>query len=102
MREFALEWVGRNSNTINKRSYTLKVIQCSDLNILPFTVLQRLFITRTRLYNFDLLKPKFYILKLGFTGVYINFRISALNIDCGFSLEPPRRGGSYEYPQSRF
>ena len=26
------------------------------------------------------------------------FHISALNIDCGYSLEPPRRGGSNEYP----
>ena len=29
-------------------------------------------------------------------------RISAQNIDCGYSLEPPRRGGSNEYPQSMF
>ena len=28
--------------------------------------------------------------------------ISAQNIDCGYSLEPPRRGGSYECPQSMF
>ena len=30
------------------------------------------------------------------------FHISARNIDCGYSLEPPRprRGGSNEYPQS--
>ena len=28
--------------------------------------------------------------------------ISALNIDCGYSLEPPRWGGSNEYPQSMF
>ena len=27
------------------------------------------------------------------------FHISAQNIDCGYSLEPPRRGGSNEYPQ---
>ena len=26
--------------------------------------------------------------------------ISDQNIDCGYSLEPPRRGGSNEYPQS--
>ena len=38
--------------------------------------------------------------KLGFTGVYIIFHISAQNIDCGYSLELPRRGGSNEYPQS--
>ena len=24
------------------------------------------------------------------------------NIDCGYSLEPPHRGGSNEYPQSMF
>ena len=30
------------------------------------------------------------------------FHTSAQNIDCGYSLEPPRRGGSYEYPQSMF
>ena len=26
----------------------------------------------------------------------------AQNIDCGYSLEPPRRGSSNEYPQSMF
>ena len=35
------------------------------------------FITKTCLYNFDPLKPHFYIVKLGFTGVYIIFLISA-------------------------
>ena len=54
-------------------------------------------ITKTRLYNFDPLKPQFFIVKLGFTGVYIIFLISTQNIDCGYSLEPPRRGGSNEY-----
>ena len=71
-------------------------------------------ITKTRLYSFDPLIPHFYIVKLGFTGVYIIFLISAKKhrlwvlvrtascIDCGYSLEPPRRGGSNEYPQSMF
>ena len=27
------------------------------------------------------------------------FLIFAQNIDCGYTLEPPRRGGSNEYPQ---
>ena len=31
-----------------------------------------------------------------------SFHISAHNIDCGYSLEPPRRGGSSEYPHSMF
>ena len=60
------------------------------------------YITETCLYDFDPLKPHFYIVKLGFTGVYIIFLIPAQNIDCGYPLEPPRRGGSNEYPQSMF
>ena len=36
-------------------------------------------ITKTYLCNFDPLKPHFYIVKLRFTGVYINFDISAKN-----------------------
>ena len=59
-------------------------------------------ITKTRLYNFDPLKPHFYIVKLGSTGVYIIFLISAKIIDCGYSLEPPRKGGSNEYTESMF
>ena len=30
------------------------------------------------------------------------FNFFAQNIDCGYTLEPPRRGGSNEYPQSMF
>ena len=58
----------------------------------------------------------FYIVKLGFTGVYIIFLISAQKHRLWvlirtastqkhrlwYSLEPPRRGGSSEYPQSMF
>ena len=52
--------------------------------------------------SFDPLKPHFYIVKLGFTGVYIIVLISVQNIDCGYSLELPRRGGSNKYSQSMF
>ena len=44
--------------------------------------------------------PHFYIVKLGFAGVYLLFLFLLQNIDCGYSLEPPRRGGSNVYPQS--
>ena len=37
----------------------------------------RMNITKTHLYSFDPLKPHFYIVKLGFTGVYVIFLISA-------------------------
>ena len=59
-------------------------------------------ITKTRLYKFDPFKPHFYIVKLGFTRVYSIFLILLKNIDCRYSLEPPCRGGSNEYPQSIF
>ena len=60
----------------------------------------RIQITKTYLNN--PLKPHFYIVKLGFTGVCIISLFLLKNIDCGYSLEPPRRGGSNEYPQSIF
>ena len=47
-------------------------------------------------------KPHFYIVKLGFTEVYIFSYFCSRNIECGYSLEPPCWGGSNEYPQSMF
>ena len=42
---------------------------------------------------------KFYLQKTENFQIKISyiFHISAQNIDCGYSLEPPRRGGSNEY-----
>ena len=47
---------------------------------------------------------KFYLQKMAIFHIKNSdiFHISAQNIDCGYSLEPPRRGGSNEYPQSMF
>ena len=59
-------------------------------------------ITKIYLYNFDPLKPYFYIVKLGLQGYTLFLLFLLKNIDCGYSLEPPRRGGSNEYPQSMF
>ena len=36
------------------------------------------------------LKPHFCIVKLWFVGVYLFFLFLLQNIDCGYSLEPPR------------
>ena len=46
-------------------------------------------ITKTCLYNFDPLKPHFYVVKLGFRGVYIIILISAQKHRLWYSLEPP-------------
>ena len=59
-------------------------------------------IRQTCLYKFDPLKPHFYIVKLGFTGVYIIFLFLLKNMDCGYSLELPQWGGSNAYPQPMF
>ena len=40
--------------------------------------------------------------KKGFARVYLFFIFLIKNIDCGYSLEPPRRGGSNVYPRSMF
>ena len=51
--------------------------RCFCCSCLLFVCVFLLFITKTCLYNFDPLKPHFYIVKLGFTEVYIIFLISA-------------------------
>ena len=55
-----------------------------------------LYITKTRLFkyieNFNTKNWKFQIKNSDI------FHISAQNIDCGYSLEPLRWGGSNEYP----
>ena len=43
---------------------------------------------KTLLYNFDL-EPHFYIVKLGFTGIYIIFLVLLRYMDCGRSLRVP-------------
>ena len=54
-------------------------------------------ITKTRLFkyteNFTTKKMAFFF-QIKISDI---FHISAQNIDCGYSLEPPRRGGSNEY-----
>ena len=55
-------------------------IICLIMNIQPvmlIILIVLMSITKTRLYNFNPLKPHFYIVELGFTGVYIIFLISA-------------------------
>ena len=50
------------------------------------------FIRKTRPCNEYPVKPHFYIAKLGYAGVYIDFLFLVRNIDCGYLLE----GGSFK------
>ena len=61
-------------------------------------------ITKTCLYDVDPLKAHFYIVKLGFPGVYIILLTSAQKHGLWVLVRTasPRRGGSNEYPQSMF
>ena len=55
-------------------------------------LLDKIIITKTYLYNIDPLKPHFYIIKLGFTGVCIILAYFSAKkiIYCRYSLETPR------------
>ena len=70
--------------------------------IINLKAVKNLIIMKTWPCNEYPLKPHFYIVKLGYAGVYLFFLFLLQNIDCGYSLEPPRRGGSNVYPQSMF
>ena len=58
-------------------------------------------ITKTRLFKYmeSFTSKKTKIFQIKNSDI---FHIFGQNIDCGYSLEPPRRGGSNEYPQSMF
>ena len=63
---------------IRLRSSTpFKYIMMFNARTVSFCGQHSLCIAQTRLYNVDLLKPHCYIVKLGFTGVYIFVLISA-------------------------
>ena len=87
-------------NTLAEEA-TLREATTSKLLCFPSENGSVLNITKTRLFKYTekLLPPKNE--KFQIKNVDI-FHTSAQNIDCGYSLEPPRRGGSYEYPQFMF
>ena len=65
-------------------------------------IIPNAFIRKTCPCNIYPLEPHFYIAKLGYAGVYLLFLFLLQNIHCGYTLEPPRRGGSNVYPQCMF
>ena len=66
-----------------------------------FPLAYRLLALRKHAYSniLKILSPKNEYFQIKNSDIFL---ISAQNIDCGYSLEPPRRGGSNEYPQSMF
>ena len=69
----------------------------------PFSIVITLIITKTSLIKVFKSTKNFTSTNWQFTDINSdNFHISAQNIDCGYSLEPPWRGGSNEYRQLLF
>ena len=84
----------RNTSRATSPTQTKSEFSCSQLHNL---------ITKTCLYNIDPLKPHILYSKTGvYRGILYFFSFLLKSLDCGYSLEPPRRGGSNEYPQSMF
>ena len=77
----------------------IKGFRSSDFITIVKGISMRTHQEKTCLYNFDPLKPHFYIVKLGFAGVYIIFLISAQKHRLWVLT---RRGGSNEYTQYMF
>ena len=99
--EFVMYQLGllRNMPDFTIRNICISVV-FSYIQACPNCLPISKYITKPCLYNFDLFKPHFHIVKLGFTGVCIMFLLK--NIDCRYSLELARRGVSNEYQQSIF
>ena len=78
-----LQCYGKNKkkNKYNKKKVSLSSAEFAQraikLNSIGGAQVNSWIITKTCLYNFDPRKPLFYIIKLGFTGVYIIFLVSA-------------------------
>ena len=70
--------------------------------LLSMCIIIFVFTRKTCPCNVYHLKPHSNTEGLGFAGVYIFFLLLLQNIDGGYSLEPPRSGGSILYPQSMF
>ena len=76
----------------------IKTLSILHRHVIVMRMVPKICIMQTCPCNVYPLTPHFYIVKLGFTGVYIIFLFLLQNIDCGYSLEPPQRGGSNVYP----
>ena len=69
-------------------------------NILRASYHFKLYITKTRLFKYieNFISKNTENFQIKISDI---FHISAQNIDCGYSSEPPRRGGSNEYPRNK-
>ena len=87
-----IQWCSQNAVILRTSRNNLKQKVCQSL--LP----KWDYITKTSLFKYT---ENFTTIKWKFSDKNSNiFHVSAQNIDCGYSLDTPLRGGSNEYPQS--
>ena len=80
-------WFSHNAAYISLRSSSILVVVIIHYENMPMQYTDNILVVKNENFhwkNFDI------------------FLIFAQNIDCGYTLEPPRRGGFNEYPQSMF
>ena len=70
------------------KSFIANVV-VNSINCLSYPTIKHS-ITKTCPCNVYPPEPHFYIAKLGYAGVYLFFLFLLQNIDCGYTLEPPR------------
>ena len=79
---------------IERQVHSLKGREVRDQTNNPQFEKQEVYPIKTCLCKVYHLEPHFYI--LGFAGVYLLFLFLLQNIDCGYSLEPPREWQFYQ------
>ena len=101
--ELAHKWGGKSSICLASKDET-KLIYKVMVRCLLVKVVYRLW----NCFHYENMNIqihwKFYHQKMAIFQIKNSdiFQFSAQNIDCGYSLELPHRGGSNEYPQSLF
>ena len=82
-------------NKIFEEVFCFKLSKTDEVTILKFPISSWISLRKHAYSNIlKILPPKNENFQIKNSDI---FPISAQNIDCGYSLEPPRRGGSIEY-----
>ena len=80
-----------DAHECNVTPVNFHLLNCVAISVFKCLVANKI-ITKTRLFNYiEILTTKNWKFSDKIADI---FQISAQNIDCGYSLEPPRRGGS--------
>ena len=105
--EISLEWNWFKALLCHPRNFSTTILRflcCSSSLCVRRCVHLWRYITKTRLFKYmeHFTSKNTENFQIKNSDLFSYFHISAQNIDCGYSLEPPQQGGSNEYQQSMF